>query len=381
MRVHFDEAAGQRVPVCVWRRDPADSTLRQLERIAAQSYVVRHVAAMADAHVAEGVAVGTVFATRGEVVPGALGGDLGCGVRALPLGMPVVLPDHRSLMVAIERLGASIPVGDAIHRRAAPLPSALAEVPLSTGALRRAQAQLGPRHLGTLGGGNHFLEIDRAPEGELWLLVHSGSRGLGAAIAGHHRRVAGVDPLAALAMGDEAGVAYLADAAWALGFARENRARIAAAAARILAELLGVEPALDQAIDVHHNFCTVEEHDGERLWVHRKGAIAVPAGALAVIPGSMGTASYIVRGRGSAASFDSCSHGAGRVLSRAEARARIPPRTMVHTLRRVVFDIRRAADLVEEAPAVYRDIREVLEDQADLVEPVLRLEPLAVLKG
>jgi tRNA-splicing ligase RtcB len=140
---------------------------------------------MADAHVSEGVAVGTVFATRGEVVPGALGGDLGCGVRAGPLGLPMVQPDRRSLTLAIERLGAAIPVGDAIHRRAPPLQPALAEVPLSTGALRRAQAQLGPRHLGTLGGGNHFLEIDRAPEGELWLLIHSGSRGLGAAIAAH----------------------------------------------------------------------------------------------------------------------------------------------------------------------------------------------------
>ncbi|HEX2570403.1 MAG TPA: RtcB family protein [Polyangia bacterium] len=153
--------------------------------MAAQPYVVRHVAAMADAHVSEGVAVGTVFATRGEVVPGALGGDLGCGVRAGPLGLPMVQPDRRSLTLAIERLGAAIPVGDAIHRRAPPLPPALAEVPLSTGALRRAQAQPGPRHLGTLGGGNHFLEIDRAPEGELWLLIHSGSRGLGAAIAAH----------------------------------------------------------------------------------------------------------------------------------------------------------------------------------------------------
>jgi tRNA-splicing ligase RtcB (3'-phosphate/5'-hydroxy nucleic acid ligase) len=223
----FDPARGQRVPVHVWARDASDDTLKQLVRIASRPYVVRHVAAMADAHVSHGVAVGTVFATAGAVVPRALGGDLGCGIAASRLSVPAAALDRRTLERIMDALGRAIPAGDAVHRGGGvAVPESLLEPALSTHALVRTREALAKRHLATLGGGNHFLEIDRDAEGDAWLLVHSGSRGLGAAIAAHHVHAADTsdsDPLAGIETATPAGRAYLDDLAWALAFARANR--------------------------------------------------------------------------------------------------------------------------------------------------------------
>ena len=381
-RVVFDPARGQRVPVWIWGRDVDDETVRQLTRIASRPYVVERVAAMPDAHVSEKVSVGTVFATESTVVPGALGGDLGCGVSATRLGIDAAVLDRRVLARAIEAFTAAIPTGDAVHRRGLPLPDAIAAAPLSTRALSRTRDTLGGRHLGTLGGGNHFVEIDRDADGEAWLLVHSGSRGLGAAVCGHHARAASsADALAGLDTRTDAGAAYFSDHLVALDFARANRAALAARAAEVLRDVIGRDLPAPWTIDVHHNFVACEHWFGRDLLVHRKGAIHAARGAHAVIPGSMGTASYLVVGRGLEAAFGSSSHGAGRVMSRKEARARIDPRALTGAMRRVVFDSDLTADLVEEAPQAYRDIGRVLDDQRDLVERGIRLEPLAVLKG
>lgn len=385
VRVIPPEPGERRVPLHVWTRALPKGALAQLERIAAQPYVVEHVAAMPDLHVAHGVAVGTVFATERTLVPAALGGDLGCGMAAVHFDFPAASLSLDVLRRLLARLGQRIPVGDAVHRgEGVPLPAELREAPLSTRALSRERARLGPRHLGTLGGGNHFLELDRDAGGDLWLLVHSGSRGLGAVIAAHHLRVAqaqGQGELPGTAVDSAAGRALLGDLEWALRFARANRNALLAAACEVLSEALGVEPDPDPHIDLHHNFITQEEHFGRGLWIHRKGAIAAPKGARALIPGSMGTASYLVEGLGAPDAFRSGSHGAGRVLTRREARTRISPHRLTEAMRRVVFDPRRVRSLVEEAPSAYRDLREVLEDEADLVRPLLRLEPLAVLKG
>jgi len=173
----------------------------------------------------------------------------------------------------------------------------------------------------------------------------------------------------------------VADLAWACAFAEANRAAIMEGAARVVSEVSGVAPDAASHVDVQHNFAAQEEHFGRRLWVHRKGAIAAPPGATVVIPGSMGRASYVAEGLGEAASFESASHGAGRVMSRREARERIGGDRLERAMRRVVYDRHRARSLVEEAPAAYRDVREVLEDEADLVRPLVRLEPMVVLKG
>jgi tRNA-splicing ligase RtcB len=255
--------------------------------------------------------------------------------------------------------------------------------PLSTGTLEHAREALARRHLGTLGGGNHFLELDREADGGLWLLIHSGSRGLGAAIANHHVRAAeaGTGELSGLDVRTQNGSAYMGDLSWALDFAKANRQSIEARALEILGEVLPVTLASEDPIDIHHNFAARETWFGRELIVHRKGAVAIPNGALALIPGSMGTASYIVEGMGDAASFGSCSHGAGRQMSRREARARVRPKALADAMRRIAYPEHLLRQLAEEAPAAYRDIGEVLEDQEDLVRRRVRLEPIAVLKG
>lgn len=221
-------------------------------------------------------------------------------------------------------------------------------------------------------------------DGTTWLLVHSGSRGLGSAVGAHHVKAAaaqGHGDVPGLRVDADAGRAFVGDLAVALSFARANRDSLLSAATEAVADVLGGDPACSTRIDVHHNFASEETHLGRKLWVHRKGAIAAPPGALVVIPGSMGTATYVAEGLGEATSFQSASHGAGRVMTRREARERISAHRLAHAMRRVVHDDRRHASLVEEAPAAYRDVREVLEDEADLVRPLLRLEPLVVLKG
>lgn len=381
-RVIHEPERGQLVPIRVWARTVSPDTVRQLQRLASRDYVVAFVAAMADVHVAEGVAVGTVFATERTVVPRALGGDLGCGMSALRIGVDVDALERRSLERLLRALGRVVPTGAATHRgRGVEVPDGIFASSLSTRSLERAREALAHRHLGTLGGGNHFLELDRDPEGGLWLLVHSGSRGLGAAVAAHHLRSASgeMDGLAGLDVETERGAAYVNDVAWALDFARTNRDAIATRALEVIGDFASVH--VEDRVDIHHNFVARELWRGRELYVHRKGAVAVPAGTRALVPGSMGTASYIVEGLGSEDSFGSCSHGAGRVMSRGEARTKIRPKALERVMRRVVYPDHLAAQLVEEAPEAYRDITEVLEDQEDLVRRRLRLEPVAVLKG
>jgi tRNA-splicing ligase RtcB len=361
---------GSRIPIRLFARRIDAGALAQLRAVADLPFTVEAVAAMPDVHLAHGVAVGTVFATEDVVVPGALGGDLGCGISAARIEGFAIGLDRAALVRIVDRLAAAVPVGDACQWRPSPLPEIL-RAPLSTRALERSRDHLAPRHLGTLGGGNHFLELDRDADGDLWILVHSGSRGVGAAIAEHHRSIAG-GPLAPVAV-DDGGGAYLDDLAFARAFAAANRKAILARAL----EIVGL-PASGPVIDVDHNHVEREIHGGRSLLVHRKGAIAAEEGALALIPGSMGTASYVVEGRGDPHAFRSASHGAGRTHSRAASR-RFRRDEVLSSVRHVVHRV--AGDLREEAPRAYREITEVLEDQRDLVTPLVRLEPLAVLKG
>jgi tRNA-splicing ligase RtcB (3'-phosphate/5'-hydroxy nucleic acid ligase) len=378
-------SGSRRVPIVVWARHARQEAFALLDRLAAQPHVFGYIAAMPDLHAANGVAVGTVFATDGVIVPAALGGDLGCGIAALRFGPIERPPSTTDLRRVLAGWAERIPVGDEPKRGEGSLvPPELLSAPLSTSSLEHDRGRLAHRQLGTLGGGNHFVELDRDADGEVWLLVHSGSRGLGCAIGSHHARAAeagGHGTIPGLDVSTEAGRACAADLAWADAFAAANRAAILDEAARVVAEVTGASPDPASRLDVRHNFVAEEEHLGRRLWVHRKGAIAAPAGARVLIPGSMGTASYLAEGLGEPTSFGSASHGAGRVLTRREARQRSGPERLARSMRRVVHDERRARLLVEEAPFAYRDVREVLEDEADLVRPLVRLEPMVVLKG
>jgi tRNA-splicing ligase RtcB len=389
------DRARQRVPVRLWARAPPEDAIRQLVQVASAPWAEEVVAGMADLHVATGVAVGTVFATARTVVPAALGADLGCGMRAARLAIGGDLGDgdvcarldRARLEALVDALDRGIPTGDATHRgRGVPVADALLEAPLSTRSLEHAREALARRHLGTLGGGNHFLELDRDAEGGIWLLIHSGSRGLGATIAVHHKRAAEARGAhdrvpSGLDVERAEGAAYVGDLAYALAFAQANRSALQARALAIVSELLGEEVRATEEVELHHNFVARERWGGRELWVHRKGAVRADAGAPALIPGSMGTASYLVEGLGNPASLGSCSHGAGRVMTRTEARARVTEASLARATRHVVLPERRGRALVEEAPAAYRDVREVLEDQRDLVVRRRRLEPIAVLKG
>jgi tRNA-splicing ligase RtcB len=377
--------AGAHADVRVWATHLDRATADQLRRLARQAYVVSHVAAMADAHLSEGVAVGTVFATESVVVPAALGGDLGCGMAAVRLNLAAASLDRTILERCIVALDAAIPSGARVHPRAlAELPEALVSCALSTRTLTRERGANAARQLGTLGGGNHFLELDRDLQGNVWLLVHSGSRGIGAAIAQHHIRAAralGIGQLGGLDIARVEGAAYLEDHAWAVAFAKANRSTLIRHALEVLGSVLGRPVDGEAVVDVPHNFIARETWRGRELLVHRKGAVAAPRGGLALIPGSMGSASYVVEGLGCELAFASCSHGAGRIMSRREARERLSSRALAYAMRNVVHPPRDPRALLEESPDAYRDIVEVLDAQVELVVRRTRLEPLAVLKG
>ena len=262
------------------------------------------------------------------------------------------------------------------------LPEELAGAPPlshpSLESMRRRDARV---QLGTLGRGNHFVEFQADDEGRLWLMVHTGSRGIGQAIRDHHLSLAGGAPLPWLDAEDARGRAYLADSQWAVAYARANRDAIIRATAALVATLLGVQTLPGTHVDCCHNFVRRETHAGEDLWVHRKGANAAREGEPGIIPGSMGTRSYHVTGRGDADSLCSSSHGAGRVMSRDQARRSVTVRQLQREMAAVWYDRRLAARLCDESPGAYQDIRAVLRAQHDLVRVVRRLTPLLSYKG
>jgi tRNA-splicing ligase RtcB len=363
---------------------PADVE-RSLSRLAGAPGVVR-LAVMPDVHLAEAVCIGVVLATDALLYPAAVGGDIGCGMLAEQLDVPAErLADARVAARVLAALGEHLPRDR--HRRdeLPPWPpgldcgdGALGDPRLISLARRDGRAQLG-----TLGSGNHFIELQQDEEGSLWLMLHSGSRGLGPAIRAHRehagREVA--SGLRALEADSEAGQQYLRDAAWARRYAAENRAAMRAQVEAILHETLGAHPVSGSLVSCDHNHVQREEHEGRPLWVHRKGAISARAGEMGIIPGSMGSPSYHVEGRGHADALQSASHGAGRVMSRSEARRRITPRELRRQLEGLWYDHRMQAALLEEAPGAYKDIGKVMRAQRELVRIVRTLTPVLCFKG
>lgn len=349
-----------------WVPRPVSRDVRRaVERLASAGDVVR-VAVMPDVHLAEEVCVGIVVATRERVYPAAIGGDVGCGVDAIPLGVAADAVDRVARPV-LDGFARAIPT-ERGH-------GAALDLPWTDERLARHAAREGRVQLGTLGSGNHFLELAADDAGELWMLVHSGSRAIGPAVARHHAEHALVDPTGLRYVEGGARDALLADLAAAEAWAAANRSEIRRRALEVLGEVLPVDPGAP--IGCSHNHV---RREGE-LWVHRKGAIPAGAGVAGVIPGSMGAPTYIVEGRGVVDALASSSHGAGRQLSRAEAHARIRVRELEAQMRGVWFDERRARQLVDEAPAAYKDIGRVMKAQRDLTKIVARLRPVLNHKG
>lgn len=356
-----------------WVAGPVPPAVRRaVGRLAAAGDVAR-VAVMPDVHLAEEVCVGVALAASERVYPAAIGNDVGCGVDALPLGVdaaplgggPRAAALASTLLAELDR---AIPG----ERRG------VLEAPAfdwSDPALGVAVAREGRGQLGTLGSGNHFLELARDDGDQLWLLVHSGSRAVGHVVQRHHRRDAPVDPSGLHWLDGERRDRLLHDLAAAEAWAHTNRARLREAALGVLGRHFELAPG--GLLSCSHNHV---RREGE-LWVHRKGAIPAALGERGLIPGSMGSPSWVVEGRGHPEALCSSSHGAGRQLSRKDAHSQITVRTLRRQMEGVWYDERRAPALVDEAPGAYKDIGEVMRAQRALTRVVARLRPVLNHKG
>ncbi|MEM9694152.1 MAG: RtcB family protein [Myxococcota bacterium] len=370
--------------VTSWLAEPLPREVsRAVERLA-RAPDVEHVAVMPDVHLSRDVCIGVATATRSTLYPQAVGGDIGCGIMALA---------YRADAALLGEQATATRFFDGLYRRVPQNRYRVRDGPrawrdgvtpdaLSHGRLRRLAEREGLPQLGTLGRGNHFLELQGDEEGQLWVMVHSGSRAMGPAIRDWHLRHATQRGcLLGLDVHADEGRAYLADLRWALAYAETNRTLMVEAVSDIVGDVLGAEPIRESAIRCHHNFVELEHHGDTSLWVHRKGAIAAAEGKRGIIAGSMGTPSYHVIGRGCEAALCSSSHGAGRVMSRSDARRRISLRDLGRQMSGVWFDHRRASRLRDEAPAAYKDIDQVMRAQRELIRIERRLHPLLSYKG
>jgi len=398
------------LPILSWCEDVEAKALQQAYNLARHPALVGHVALMPDCHVGYGMPIGGVVAAEGAVVPAAVGVDIGCGMRAVETDLPAErFADPKTRRALQERLKERIPVGEGVGHKRRQEWDGFEEYLAGKGAVTEWGNGLDRRNLGTLGGGNHFVELQRsvaadggAPEGgsRTWLMIHSGSRNLGKRIEErYHRRAAALcsrwrvalpDPdLAFLPIEEAEGGAYYRDMLFALRYAEENRRRMMAAFRETVAEF-APEVSFLRELDIHHNYAAFEKHGGKTVCVHRKGATSAKEGEIGIIPGSMGTASYIVRGRGNEASFASCSHGAGRRMSRIAACTTLTAEACDEAMGDIVHErwhpfgkYGKAKGLLDlsEAPQAYKDIEDVIRSELDLVEPLVRLLPMASLKG
>ncbi|MGE4559010.1 MAG: RtcB family protein, partial [Desulfobulbus sp.] len=319
----------EKIPLLLWLDDLDAEAMAQARNLANLPCAFHHVAIMADAHVGYGMPIGGVLATLDAVIPNAVGVDIGCGMRAVRTGLHSIETDL--LKKILTGLRKAIPLGFEHHRQPKPLeimpgPAAAdTALPVVNREFASARCQIG-----TLGGGNHFIEIQQGSDNRVWLMVHSGSRNLGYQVAGHYNKLAvqlaakskNAVPkawqLAMLPLSAPIGHQYLAEMQYCVEFARANRAEMMVVFQEIVAGATGCDQ-FDKALDVAHNYAAREHHFSRMVWVHRKGATRAFADEYGIIPGSQGSSSFIVRGLGNPQSFMSCSHGAGRVLGRKEA--------------------------------------------------------------
>ncbi len=368
-----------------WLLEPLSSEVQQaLERLK-NSDDIQAMAVMPDVHLAEEVCIGTVVATTHLLYPNAVGGDIGCGMTIIPLQTDAsLLASEQRAALLLSDLYRNIPsLKHPTTKAPRSLPTPLEGRSLSTPVLERKKHREGLWQLGTLGRGNHFLEFLKDTEGQLWLMIHSGSRAMGQAIRSQALTLAStsVTGMKYLDLHTAEGQAYLHDLQWALDYASANRMAMLETTLSLLEERFGVQADPSKSLDIYHNHVQQEEHQGQPLWVHRKGANAAHAGCRGIIPGSMGTCSFLVEGKGLPESLCSSSHGAGRKQSRSQARRSVSSRALQRQMKGVWFDHQRTASLLDEAPSAYKDIRAVMKAQRELVRITHELNPLLSYKG
>ncbi len=399
----LQEVAGGK-PIKLWTHGVPveDAARQQLLNTAKMPFIFKHLAVMPDVHLGKGSTIGSVIPTLGAIIPAAVGVDIGCGMIAACTSLHARdLPDNlHGLRSAIER---AVPHGKTFGKHDQ---GAWSDVPKQADQAWRALAerfqvitQKYPRlektnnrqHLGTLGTGNHFIEVCLDEAERVWLMLHSGSRGVGNAIGTHFIELAQADMRQHLANLPDRDLAYFEEGSrhfadyveaveWAQDFARQNRALMMQAVIGAVRQVLRrpFEAQLE-AVDCHHNYVQREQHFGREVLVTRKGAVSAQQGQLGIIPGSMGAKSYIVRGLGNAEAFCSCSHGAGRVMSRSQAKKRFS----VEDQRRATAGVecRKDKEVIDEIPMAYKDIDAVMAAQRDLVEVVHTLRQVVCVKG
>ncbi|HYN11134.1 MAG TPA: RtcB family protein [Burkholderiales bacterium] len=393
------EIAEGRVPVKVYTGEVEAAARQQLVNISRLPIVHHHVAAMPDVHLGIGATVGSVIPTLRAIIPAAVGVDIGCGMIATRLSLTANDLDEKNLQKIFNQISRDVPVGFEQHDERDIRSHAVK--PFQKGLKRILEKHPGiqkrvgkrsdwTRQLGTLGGGNHFIEVCLDEAGGVWAMLHSGSRGIGNAIGSYFIELARKDfernnialpdrdlayfPEGAQHFGD-----YVAAVGWAQDYARANRAEMMDLAIESMRRHLPSFEATAEAVNCHHNYVERETHYGEEVWLTRKGAIRAREGELGIIPGSMGARSYIVRGKGSAESFSSCAHGAGRKMSRNAAQKAFSVHDLAKQTEGVIC--RKDKGVLDEIPGAYKDIDEVMANQSDLVEVVHTLKQVICVKG
>ncbi|KEQ16240.1 RtcB family protein [Endozoicomonas numazuensis] len=389
-------AKDQQKPVKIWTDEVQHEALAQMRRVASLPFIYKHVAGMPDIHLGRGATVGSVIATTDAIIPAAVGVDIGCGMNAVRLSLKAHdLPDNLyQIRNDIER---TIPLGaGGAHKNEQLAGGSALAMRLShilekhSGISRHGNARKFASQLGTLGSGNHFIELCLDENDDVWVMLHSGSRGIGNMIGQYFIRLARREmerhqihlpdkELGYLKEGSEYFDDYVEAVAWAQDYAMQNREHMMNAVLRSLKHRLKKFSVTREAINCHHNFVEREIHDGDRVWVTRKGAIRAREGDLGIIPGSMGARSYIIRGKGNAESFCSCAHGAGRTMSRTAARNSFTQKDLREQTEGI--ECRKDKGVIDEIPAAYKNIDRVMDLQTDLLEVVHTLRQVVNVKG
>lgn len=390
---------GRGLPIKLWLDDIEDGAMEQAKNLAELPFAFRHIAIMPDSHQGYGMPIGGVMATEGYIVPNAVGVDIGCGMCAVKTSLNIIADlELRSIMGEIRR---KIPVGFNRHQEKQDselMPSVSGYYHEITGDFKEKypivyqQYHSALYQLGTLGGGNHFIEIQKGSDGFIWIMIHSGSRNFGLQVADYYNKkaieqnskyfssISKEKELAFLDLDGETGKQYFNEMEYCVKFALANRKLMMDRVQDIFhAE---TKCSFEPLINIAHNYAAIENHFGRDVLVHRKGATLAREGTIGIIPGSQGSKSYIVKGKGNPESFHSCSHGAGRKMGRKEAQRTLNLDAEKKALdeQGILHAIRGVKDL-DEAPGAYKDIDVVMKNQSDLIDILVELKPLAVIKG
>ncbi|MDP2098032.1 MAG: RtcB family protein [Methylobacter sp.] len=393
------EITRQRVPVKIWTDDVDERSIEQLSNIASMPFIHHHVAAMPDVHLGIGATIGSVIATHKAIIPAAVGVDLGCGMLACRLSLTANELDELNLKKVFDQISRDVPVGRDQHddkraliESAKPFAARLDVMTQKHPQLLKAFGKFSKwvNQMGTLGGGNHFIEICLDEEQRVWVMLHSGSRGIGNALADYFIKLARQDmerwminlpdrDLAYFPEGTEHFDDYVAAVMWAQEYAARNRQCMVELVLSAMRRHLPPFEVTSEVVNCHHNYVAIEHHYGANVFVTRKGAIRARAGDLGIIPGSMGARSFIVSGRGNPESFCSCSHGAGRKMSRTAAEKCFTEKDLIEQTAGVIC--RKDKGVIDEIPGAYKDIDQVMLNQSDLVDILHTLKQVVCIKG